>query len=31
MGPYYQEDKQRLDAYLITEDGLYLCRPRQCQ
>ena len=29
-GQYYQEDKDRHDAYLIGEDGLYLCRPRQC-
>jgi len=30
-GPYYQDDKQRHDEYLVAEDGgLYLCRPRQC-
>jgi hypothetical protein len=30
-GPYYQDDKQRHEAYLVAEDGgLYLCRPRQC-
>lgn len=30
-GQYYQGDKDRHDAYLIGKDGLYLCRPRQCQ
>jgi len=29
-GPYYQEDKQRQDVYLVAEDGIYLCRPYQC-
>ena len=31
-GPYYQqENKERYDSYLVAPDGLYLCRPRQCE
>jgi hypothetical protein len=30
-GPYYQEDRERHDDYSVTRDGLYLCRPRECE
>jgi len=30
-GPYYQEDRERHDHYLVSPDGVYLCGPRECQ
>jgi|SRR5271166_1364304 len=30
-GPYYQDERERHDHYLVTPGGLYLCRPRDCE